>query len=195
MAGPEAAWLQTGSGLVPRTHRDTLVGTHLASGWLCLKPRSVPQRSGLAKAALKSGVVGPGLSSAFAWSWGRSVGLRGALGSSGVARPFDAPGRAPDVTGVCEWGLLGVAFCFRGAGPTGTLWGGGGGSVQIVTPAPCCSHSFSSLPQTCFSSSTTKTATSRACSTRPTLGAEQGAQSLPVHMPAPQAACPHLLPR
>ena len=30
MAGPEAAWLQTGPGLVPRTFRDTLVGTHMA---------------------------------------------------------------------------------------------------------------------------------------------------------------------
>ena len=119
--------------------------------------------------------------------------LRGPLALSSVARLFDALGKAPDVPGICERGLLRVAFCFCGVAPTCTLCRGWG----VKTHSTCCTaaHSFSSSPQICFSSSTTKTATSRAYSTRPTPGAEQGPQTLPVPTPAPWAACPHLLPR
>lgn len=62
-------------------------------------------------------------------------------------------------------------------------------------PPSCHSHSLFSFLQTCCSSSTTKTATSLACLTHPMLAAGQGAQALPVLMPAPRAAYPHLLPQ
>lgn len=56
-------WLQTWSGPVPRTCRDTLVGTHVAGSWVSPKPRSVPRRNGLRLAVLKSAIWGPNPSS------------------------------------------------------------------------------------------------------------------------------------
>lgn len=143
MAGPEAAWLQTGSGLVPRTHRDTLVGTHLASGWLCPKPRSVPQRSGLAEAALKSGVVaqasvlpapGPG---AGRWAsggrWARPV-LQGHLTHLAELQMSQV-----SVSGG-SWGWLSVSVALV---PQVRCGVGVGGSVQIRDTCPAVAHTAS----------------------------------------------------
>ena len=117
--------------------------------------------------------------------------LQGPLALSSVS--VDALGKAPDVPGFCERGLLGWLFVSVALLPrVHCVYMEG---VKTHDTCSIAAHSFSSSPQTCFSSSTTKTATSRACSTHHMLGAELGPQTLPVPMPAPRAACPHLLPR
>lgn len=71
---------------------------------------------------------------------GRGPLLRGPLALSSVARLFDALGKAPDVPGVCERGLLGVAFCFCGVAPTCTLCQGWGGREDTQHLLHCCSQ-------------------------------------------------------